>query len=135
MAGTNILLICLSTLALFNILFFLAGYNANLFSVSTIISILLTLGIGAVVLSSIPTASNGGAVQWILSALLFISLFYQVDFTIMGRPYSVGIGLVTNLTNHFSASPTELSFMPFLFFHVLGFVGVITGIMSASGGD
>lgn len=135
MAATKIFLSCLTTLILFNALFFITGYNTSIISYESILGVFLTLGGIAILISLIPTTSASGTIKWFMAIIIMTSIMYSITFTVLTYNLTVGIGLASNLTNMFSGDLNSLSFMPWLFFMVIGLIGLISGIMATSGGD
>lgn len=102
---------------------------------SSIIGIFLTLGVIAVGVSVIPTTSGGSTITWFLSTIIVLSILYSISFNVLTFNMTVGIGLVTKLTNmpQFSSDLNNIGFMPYLFFQVIGLIGLIGGIFAMKG--
>lgn len=124
----------LVVLVLFNAVFYIAGYNDDLLSFSSIIGIFLSLGVIAVVVSIIPTTSAGSTISWFLQTIMILSILYSISFSVLTYNLTIGVGLVTKLTNMFSGSVNDLSFIPYLFFHLLGIIGLLAGLLGAKEG-
>src|SRR4030042_5769580 len=135
MVAQKIFLSCLTTLILFNLLFFLTGYNTSFLSYDSVTGIFITLGIIAVIVSALPLVDSESTMKWFLHTIIICSILYSFSFKILGYPINVGIGLASNLSNMFSSDIATLSFMPWLFFTFLGLLGVICGVISTSGGE
>ena len=133
MGSQKIFLSSLAILIVFNVLFYVSGYNDKILSAMHVISILLSLGLIAIGISVLPFAGGEVTITWFVKVVILISILYQIDFKMMGFKFPIGIGLVSNLTIMFSESIEELSFMPWIFFNIVGIVGLISGIISMSG--
>ena len=138
MAGQKIFLGCLITLILFNLLFYITGYNDSYLSSSSIIGLFVTLGLVAVAISVLPIIDSESTAKWFLSVVIMASILFQFTVTIPVVEWEmppIGIGLATNLSGMFSSDINSLSFMPFIFFTMIGLIGLISGIISMSGGE
>lgn len=135
MGAQKIFVSCLITLVLFNILFYLTGYNVSMMDTGTIISMFVTAGLLAATIAMIPTTSGGGTLTWFISTLMMLALLYAIDVPIFTYTLRIGVGLVSNLTGMFSGDVNSLSFLPFMFFNAIGLIGILSGVMMMNSGD
>lgn len=138
MAGQKIFLSCLVTLILFNLLFYITGYNDSFLSYESILSLFITLGLTAIVIAVLPVIDSESTAKWFLSIVMMASILYRFTVTIPVIDWElppIGIGLATNLSGMFDADINSLSFMPFIFFTIIGLIGLISGMISMSGGE
>ena len=140
MGVKKIFISILATLIFFNIIFYVISLSGFLFYESDIVSVFLTLGVIAIGVSIAPIVDSEGPIVWFMSIIVICSILYQIKLTIpvihVNLP-PIGVGLVTRLTNLpvCSSDINSIWFMPFIFFHTLGLMGVISGILSISGGS
>lgn len=97
-------------------------------SVDSIISEAMALGVIAILISVIPTASTGHSVTWFMTIVLVVYMLYSLHFNLLGYDVGIGFGLVSNITALFSSNPNELAFLPYVFFNFIGFVALISGV-------
>lgn len=135
MASEKILTIVIATVVFFNLVFYVTGYNATLVNASTIISELVSVGVIAILISLIPTTSASGAVTYLLSGVVMLTILYSFNFSILTYNIQIGVGLVSNLSSMFPGDPSSLSFLPFLFFNMLGLLGVVSGMIVLAGAN
>ena len=126
---------CLTTLIIFNFLFFITGLNTDILSASSIIGIMVSLAVIAVAVSLIPTTSASGSMNWLMGMVIAVSLFFSVSFTVFTYDITIGVGLATHITDMFPLDMESLMFMPWLFFTIIGILGTVSGIMAMSGGE
>ena len=129
----KLFLSALTVLILFNAIFYISGYNDALFSLESLINIFVLVGVTVVVISIIPFLGGENTVMWFAKTIIIVGFLYQVRFNVMGYNFPVGVGLVSNLTGMFSESIEELSFMPWIFFHLIGVIGLIGGLTMDTG--
>lgn len=134
MGTQKIFLSSIITLLVFNIAFFITGYNDTLLSATSIIGYFLTLAVIAVVISIIPTTSAGSTITWLMRVVMVVSIIYSVSFNVLTYTLTVGVGLCSKLTNMFSSNVNNIGFIGWLFFMIIGLVGTVSGLLSMSGG-
>lgn len=135
MVAQKIFISCMATLIIFNLLFFLTGYNTSWIAWDSVTGVFITLGIIAVIVSALPLIDSESTMKWFMHTIIICSIMYSFSFTILGYPINVGIGLASNLANMFSSDINTIAFMPWLFFTFTGLLGVICGVISVSGGE
>jgi len=137
MASAKLFLSCLVALVFFNIVFFIMGLYGTLFSSSTVIGMIIALGLIAVGASVVPTVSVSGSIKWFMAIVMVMSILYSFSFTVLSYPISYGLGLCSNLANMYSGDLSTIGFLPWLFFNSVGLIGLVSGVMAigGAGGD
>jgi hypothetical protein len=137
MASAKLFLSCLVALVFFNIVFFIMGLYGTLFSSSTVIGMIIALGLIAVGASVVPTVSVSGAITWFMAIVMTMSILYSFSFQVLSYPISYGLGLCSNLANMFSGDLSSIGFLPWLFFNSIGLIGLVSGVLAigGAGGD
>lgn len=135
MASGKIFLSVIVTLIIFNIVFYLTGYNSEIVSTKRIIGVLITLGIIAIMLGFVPVTDMGTPAKWLMSLITMISILFSISFQVLTHDVTIGVGLASSLITMFSSDPASINFIPFLFFTALSLIGVISGMLTISGGD
>lgn len=134
MAGEKILVCVITILVFFNLIFYVSGYNSELASSSAILNYFVHFGIIAVIIAMLPTTSGSGTINYVLGGAIMLGILYAFDFTLLGYHFQLGIGLASNLAGMFDSDPGAFSFLPNLFFNMLGLIGVISGMIILAGG-
>lgn len=137
MALGKICISCLTVLILANFTFYMMGYNSSVLSATALIGEFVTIAIIGVLISLLPTTSGAGAVRWLLSTLIIVTIVFSWNIDLSAIPtfgsYPLGFGLGSNLIGMFSASTDSLEFLPFIFFTLISLMAVVSGIFALGG--
>lgn len=135
MAAKDLFIKVVAFLGFINFILYLANISI-LMNIGSIITTFVSLGLIVVAISILPFVNSGSqSVKWFIITALVVAMLYSIQFDVMTWHVVIGLGLVTNITNLFSSSPTHISFLPFLFFNFLGFIALISGILGMGSGE
>lgn len=121
-------------LGFFNFVLYIANIG-NLLSISSIITTFVSLGAIAVAVSLIPLIHASDTMRWFMSTAIVVALLYSISFSFLTWNITIGLGLVTNITNLFNSNPNQIGFLPWIFFQFIGFIVLLAGIYGLGSGD
>lgn len=130
-------LLCITFFGVLNLATMFLGFNEFLLTSSSIISVIITVGLVAVGISLLPLTSGGSTARWLLSLILMVSLLFSVSFDIVTWHVQIGIGLCTNIMNLIpdGSNPTVPQFFLWICLLFVGILGVISAITSTASSD